>query len=299
MQFRHNSRSLHPFASPPTSTSRLVDVELSLRDLLLVEGLAALPLEILALLLSISYDQGSVVLYTLLPLLPTSTSRLIDVELSLRNLTLLLLSNYTRGPHIMASGGPLGPEFPTSILQGALATLISIFLSAWLWGISAAQGYKYFKTYRQDPLWLKTLVSACLTIMEIIRVLNTVSLVSHILYAYHWTIFCRLLSNLDTITTVTGISVRVSSMVLDLTLSQQQSQPLIYVHYIIISTVQGFYALRVWTVSEKKKLLVIPIFVLSLIQLVSGLYGALYLTIKGDVNFAFAKPFVASTSTAA
>ncbi|KIJ23314.1 hypothetical protein M422DRAFT_72584 [Sphaerobolus stellatus SS14] len=60
----------------------------------------------------------------------------------------------------MASGGPLGPEFPTSILQGALATLISICLSAWLWGISAAQGYKYFKTYRQDPLWLKTLVTS-------------------------------------------------------------------------------------------------------------------------------------------
>ncbi|KIJ42762.1 hypothetical protein M422DRAFT_779955 [Sphaerobolus stellatus SS14] len=142
-----------------------------------------------------------------------------------------------------------------------------------LWGISAAQGYKYFKTYRQDPLWLKTLVSFCLpgTQYGVIGVQH---------------LKCLPLDNL-------------LSIVFQPAYDYHGDKNIVYVHYIIISTVQGFYALHVWIVSEKKKFLVIVIVVLSLVQLVSGLYGILYLTIKGDLNFAFAKPFVASTSTAA
>ncbi|KIJ27256.1 hypothetical protein M422DRAFT_784976 [Sphaerobolus stellatus SS14] len=172
-------------------------------------------------------------------------------------------------------------ELYPAFYQGGLAYLISLFLSAGLWGLSAAQTVTYYRTYPNDTNFLKYTVA-------VLRLVNTAHILALGVCHYIWLIPSRLPVNYFNI------------------LSSLKTIPVGFIHYLLISLCQwylvvliveilplicdaSFYAMRVYIVSEKNIYLTSIIVFFTVSQLVTGYVSVVKLLIDGSLTVVYEK----------
>ncbi|KAJ7896834.1 hypothetical protein B0H13DRAFT_2033366 [Mycena leptocephala] len=130
-------------------------------------------------------------------------------------------------------------------VEGFTPFLVSVTVSAPLWGVVVAQANVYYRTYPNDTKALKYLVGICV-------ILTTAQLAVLAYTVYFWLITCRLPQNYPSLGSV------------------KRSMAPSYLTYFLTMIVQCFYAMRVWFVSNKNKYIVSAIIILSIVQMVGG-----------------------------
>ncbi|PPQ65128.1 hypothetical protein CVT24_003019 [Panaeolus cyanescens] len=156
---------------------------------------------------------------------------------------------------------PQGPN-----IEGLTPFLIAITVCAPLWGVTISQAAAYYRTYKKDNIYLKTLVGVSVA-------LNTAQMATLAYTVYFWIIVCREPANYAFLGLLGNALVVVPA----------------YITYFLTTLVQCFYAMRVWFVSGKKVWLVALIFGLSIIQLAGGFALVSYITTINNIIAVYSK----------
>ncbi|KIJ27683.1 hypothetical protein M422DRAFT_37639 [Sphaerobolus stellatus SS14] len=122
----------------------------------------------------------------------------------------------------------------------------SVGISTFLWAISVGQFVRYFRGHFEDSRGLVIFLGICM-------LLSTLQFVDVVYFFYFQVIRCRLPVNLPQIATARRI---VAAN---------------FLHYILTALTQGFYAVRIWHVTNRKGVLFAIIGFLSFVQLAAGI----------------------------
>ncbi|KAH8826956.1 hypothetical protein DL96DRAFT_1815997 [Flagelloscypha sp. PMI_526] len=154
------------------------------------------------------------------------------------------------------------PAIPAlDLTLGAL--LVGVILAGMLYGISIAQGYWYFDTYKNDRAWLKSFVGAVL-IFEAVHQ----ALISHVIYT-------------DLVTEYAN------PLALDHYLKSLSIQALFGMMTMVC--VQSFFCIRIWTLSNRNYYFVALPATLTLANLVLGIYYSAVNIPEVSITVAFSK----------
>ncbi|KAH8796177.1 hypothetical protein DL96DRAFT_1644711 [Flagelloscypha sp. PMI_526] len=115
-------------------------------------------------------------------------------------------------------------------------------------------------------MFLKILVPACL-------IITTAQLIALVHAIHYWLVICRIPENYVFLGALT----------------QSFVVGPIYLTYIVTTVVQLFYAMRVWTVSKRNKVITGIIVAMSLTQLTSGVSLVTYMVTIGNVTAVYSK----------